>query len=304
MKKWTKNEKNKKQEKIQKHWRKKRGKKGKEGPKGLPPCHPRWAQKLIFHIRTVKRNRNEIEAQKKSDFEHPTKTKKMKEHKENERKWKKIKENQRKCQKMSENEGKWRTMKDNEGTWRNMKEHEGTWRKMKENEGKWRKMKENEGRRRWKNEKMKKWKKTRKMEKNDEKRKKNDQNWIQMQNPSTISMILFRNVSFSQGKSTTRFGGLTVFPKSKTHIFLRKSTKKSVAVRSGRCICTETWPSRWPMSLLVQFIDKVWTSLCLCSDVVSHWEVPQFLFIAGVGGHPSCGETWGLSARGSCDEVG
>ena len=34
-------------------------------------------------IRTVKRKRNEIEAQKKSDFEHPTKTKKMK---ENERK--------------------------------------------------------------------------------------------------------------------------------------------------------------------------------------------------------------------------
>ena len=41
--------------------------------------HPRWAQKLIFHIRIVKRNRNEIEARKKSDFEHPTKTKKMKE---------------------------------------------------------------------------------------------------------------------------------------------------------------------------------------------------------------------------------
>ena len=44
---------------------------------------PRWAQKLIFHIRIVKRNRNEIEAQKISDFEHPTKTKEMK---ENERK--------------------------------------------------------------------------------------------------------------------------------------------------------------------------------------------------------------------------
>ena len=36
-------------------------------------------QKLIFHIRTVKRNRNEIETPKKSDFEHPTKKKKMKE---------------------------------------------------------------------------------------------------------------------------------------------------------------------------------------------------------------------------------
>ena len=57
-------------------------KKRKEGSKGY---HPRWAQKLIFHIRTVKRNRNEIEAQK-SDFEHPTKKKKMK---ENERKRKK-----------------------------------------------------------------------------------------------------------------------------------------------------------------------------------------------------------------------
>ena len=55
-------------------------KKEKDGPRGH---HPRWAQKLIFHIRTVKRNRNEIEARKKSDFEHPTKKKKMK---ENERK--------------------------------------------------------------------------------------------------------------------------------------------------------------------------------------------------------------------------
>ena len=40
---------------------KKSRKKGKEGPK---EHHPRWAQKVIFHIRTVKRNRNEIEAQK------------------------------------------------------------------------------------------------------------------------------------------------------------------------------------------------------------------------------------------------
>ena len=44
---------------------KKRGKKEKEGPKG---CHPRWAQKLIFYIRTVKRNRNEIEAHQKISF--------------------------------------------------------------------------------------------------------------------------------------------------------------------------------------------------------------------------------------------
>ena len=58
---------------------KKRKKRAQRGQKN----HPRWAQKLIFHIRTVKRNRNEMEAQKKSDFEHPTRKKKMK---ENERK--------------------------------------------------------------------------------------------------------------------------------------------------------------------------------------------------------------------------
>ena len=78
MKKSTKNEKNeKKARKRQKTGEKKEGKKGKEGPKGY---HRRWAQKLIFHMRIVKRNRNEIEAQKKSDFEHPTNMK------ENERK--------------------------------------------------------------------------------------------------------------------------------------------------------------------------------------------------------------------------
>ena len=39
-------------------------KKRKRGPKGgITP--PRRAQKLFFYIRTVKRNRNEIEAQKK-----------------------------------------------------------------------------------------------------------------------------------------------------------------------------------------------------------------------------------------------
>ena len=42
---------------------------------------------MIFYIRTVKRNRNEIEAQRKSDFEHPTK---------NERKLKKMTEHERK----------------------------------------------------------------------------------------------------------------------------------------------------------------------------------------------------------------
>ena len=56
-------------------------KKGKECPKG---CTPEVGTKIVFfYIRIVKRNRNEIEAPKKSDFEHPTKKKKMK---ENERK--------------------------------------------------------------------------------------------------------------------------------------------------------------------------------------------------------------------------
>ena len=70
-----KNQKIKSKEKDKKREKKKVGRK--EGPKGY---HPRWAQKLIFHVRTVKRNRNEIEVQKKTDFEHPTKTKNMKEH--------------------------------------------------------------------------------------------------------------------------------------------------------------------------------------------------------------------------------
>ena len=73
--------KNKKQEKRQKTGEEKSREKRKRRPKGVP--HPRWAKKLIFHLRTVRRNRNEIEAEQKSDLEHPTKTKKMK---ENERK--------------------------------------------------------------------------------------------------------------------------------------------------------------------------------------------------------------------------
>ena len=60
--------------------KKKKEKTRKEGPKGYPP---RRSQKMIFYIRNVKRNRNEIETQKKSDFEHPTKENKKK---ENERK--------------------------------------------------------------------------------------------------------------------------------------------------------------------------------------------------------------------------
>ena len=64
----SKNEEMKKKKKTgkkTKNGRKKVGKKRKEG--------------MFFYIRTVMRNRNEIEAQKKSDFEHPIKTKKMKE---------------------------------------------------------------------------------------------------------------------------------------------------------------------------------------------------------------------------------
>ena len=76
--------------KDKKREKKKVGEKGKEGPEGSNNTpffsHPRWVQKFIFHIRIVKRNRNEIEAQEKSDFEHPTKTKKIQEKKkENER---------------------------------------------------------------------------------------------------------------------------------------------------------------------------------------------------------------------------
>ena len=70
-----------KQEKRQKTGEKSRKKKEKRAQRGYLP--PEMGPKLIFHIRTVKRNRHEIEAQKKSDFEHKPKTKKMK---ENERK--------------------------------------------------------------------------------------------------------------------------------------------------------------------------------------------------------------------------
>ena len=79
-----KNEYIKSKKKRQKTVEKKVGKKGKEIPKGYN--QRRRAPKLIFHIRIVRRNRNEIEAQKKSDFEHPTKTKKMKKMIVNERK--------------------------------------------------------------------------------------------------------------------------------------------------------------------------------------------------------------------------
>ena len=41
---------------------------------------PRWAQKLIFHITTVKRNRNETEAQKNQILSTQQRKNKMKEH--------------------------------------------------------------------------------------------------------------------------------------------------------------------------------------------------------------------------------
>ena len=72
MKKLRKNEKGKKKEK-----KKNKRKKKKRGSKGVPL--PRRSHKLIFYIRTVMRNRNEIETQKESDFEHPTKKKNNKE---------------------------------------------------------------------------------------------------------------------------------------------------------------------------------------------------------------------------------
>ena len=58
-------------EEMNKKWKKdkklqeKGRKKGKEGSK---VCHPRWAPKLMFHIRSVSRNRNEIDAQKKNQI--------------------------------------------------------------------------------------------------------------------------------------------------------------------------------------------------------------------------------------------
>ena len=79
--------KNEKKEKDKKREKKKWEKKEKMAQRGLHLVHtPRDGPKKCFfteelsrEIVIVKRNRNEIEAQKKSDFEHPTKTKKMKE---------------------------------------------------------------------------------------------------------------------------------------------------------------------------------------------------------------------------------
>ena len=60
-----KNENVKSKKKDKKREKKKVGKKEKRAQRGY---HPRWAQKLIFHVRAVKRNRDEIEAQKKFRF--------------------------------------------------------------------------------------------------------------------------------------------------------------------------------------------------------------------------------------------
>ena len=69
---WKKNERTNERTKKEKAMKKK-------GPKGFLYPPPRLAQKLIFYIRTVKRNLNETVAQKKSDFEPQTKEKKKKE---------------------------------------------------------------------------------------------------------------------------------------------------------------------------------------------------------------------------------
>ena len=67
----TKNKKSKNKRQKKSREKKKEEKKEKRAQRGTPPL--RRARKLIFYIRTVKRNCNEIEAQKKSDFQPPQK---------------------------------------------------------------------------------------------------------------------------------------------------------------------------------------------------------------------------------------
>ena len=75
---------NKKQEKDKKLEKQKVGKKGKDGPKGYLP--PEMDPKSCFFTSELSREIvTKLRPKKKSDFEHPTKTKKMKEN-ENERK--------------------------------------------------------------------------------------------------------------------------------------------------------------------------------------------------------------------------
>ena len=57
--------------------KKKEEKKGKRAHRGFFGTRD-GPKNCFFYIRTVNRNRNEIDAPKKSDFEHPTKKKKMK----------------------------------------------------------------------------------------------------------------------------------------------------------------------------------------------------------------------------------
>ena len=93
--------------------------------------------------------------------------------------------------------------------------------------------------------KMKKWKnekneKNEKMKKNDEKKKQKWWNLDSHAKSSTISMIVFRNVSLSIGKSTYRFGVSPFFSEEKwqfsfdvkqEHTFYwRKLTKKIAKV--------------------------------------------------------------------------
>ena len=196
--------------KTKKRKKKKGGKKGKDGPKGFF-IHTEMAQKLIFYMRYVNINRHEIEAQKKSDFEHPTK-------------------------KMKENERKWKNEKNE------------TMSKIK----KWKKLKKSENE---KNEQRKKmWKKTKKWRKWWKKKEKwkcfvSDEKFSTISRvyrcccnffsskSLTISMILFRNVCLSRGKSTTRFAGspfseekwqISLDVKQKHTFYRRKNSLRSV----------------------------------------------------------------------------
>ena len=151
---------------------------------------------------------------KKTDCEPPTKRKNMKKTKketeeEKERTWKKVKENER-------------TMKEHE---EKLKQHEEKWNKWKMKE-----MKKIENMEKWKKKRKKKWRKNSKNKmknttknENEKERKmtKNDVHSYAKSSTiskvyrcccnfssksSKISKILFRNVSLSRRKSTTRFG--------------------------------------------------------------------------------------------------
>ena len=106
------------------------------------------------------------------------------------------------------------------------------------------------------NERKRKKMKEMKNGENDEKRMKNEEICIHTQNPrrfpgfsvvvvifssksSTISMILFRNVSLSRGKSTTRFGRSPFF-------------RRKVTIFSGRETQIHTHPKK-----IDEKIDKV-----------------------------------------------